>query len=138
MDPSFLSGLGGFLLFIGFVAVIWFCQGWFNYTYCCGKSYNKRQFFCAVCNARVAGPCPACGKHQKWKGSGCMHCGHKLGDPVPISSPTIVRSIPNTSPSLTTISLPCCPECHSQISPEYTHCGNCGFNLEQTMVREQQ
>ncbi len=101
MDPSFLSGLGGFLLFIGFVAVIWFCQGWFNYTYCCGKSYNKRQFFCAVCNARVAGPCPACGKHQKWKGSGCMHCGHKLGDPVPISSPTIVRSIPNTSPSLT-------------------------------------
>lgn len=136
MDSSFLSSFGGFLLFIGFIAVIWFLQDWFNYTYCCGKSYNKKQFFCAICNARLAGPCPACGKNQKWKGSGCMHCGHKLGDPIP-PSPISAR-IPNTSPSLTAINLPPCPECRNQILPGSTFCGNCGFSLEQTMIREQE
>ena len=129
---AFLNTLEGILVIGGLFLAIWFFQDWKEYTSCCGKTYNKRQFFCAVCNARLAGPCPACGKNQKWKGSGCMHCGHKLGDPVPIPS------LPDTSPSLATINIPSCPGCHNQILLGSTFCGNCGFNLEQTVVREQQ
>lgn len=139
---AFLSTLEGILVLASIFAAGWFYVDWTDHTRCylCGKTYNKRQFFCTDCNIRVLGPCEACGKHQKWKGLGCTQCGHKLGDPipVPISSPIQVRSIPDTSPSLTIINLPSCPDCRNQISPGATFCGNCGFNLEQTMIREQE
>ncbi len=139
----FLNTLEGVLAIGGLFLAIWLLQDWHNYTYCCGKFYNKRQFFCAVCNARLAGPCPACDKNQKWKGSGCMHCGHKLGDPISVpalpSSNVRTTPVPPTMPAILYPSS--CPNCGVRPVGE-TFCGNCGENLlstsDTTVMREQQ
>ncbi len=136
---AILSTLEGILLVAGFFGIIGFSFHWTHYTRCraCGEFHRKGIIFCRDCGTRLLGPCESCGKHQKWRRLHCWQCGHKLGDPAPASS-VDTRSIPNTSPSLTTINLSSCPDCRSYISPGATFCGNCGFNLEQTVIREQQ
>src|SRR5690242_15586417 len=93
-----------------------------------------------ICHVQIAGPCHACGKEQKWLGAGCMQCGYdtesgtSVPAPVTTKSSAVAYSLPNTSPSLSKINLSSCQECGSQISPLGTFCGNCGFNLEKTMM----
>ena len=155
MDSNLIGGIIVSIVVIGFIAWIVFPAikdakarvRYIEYTHdtqCCkcNKWHHEGESYCTDCHVLITGPCPNCQVDQKWRGPGCTQCGYDTKTGVPVSSsiksPTSVRATPTTSPSLTTINLLCCPNCRNQISPESIHCGNCGFNLEQTVVREQE